>query len=375
MDDVSREPFALERRGLPLRSATPAVMTAGWLPANVRNPLRAALAAVAAPEPDLLPGKDAESGQSEEPWWLEAAEWGDAEPVRGDDTTVPLSADAAGRDDQRTARTELAQPAGRDIAGAGVPPQGAPALRTARALAGPDAAAIDPRAAAGGAASPGHPAADATTAQQAGYPVDQADESRSTRRPAPSGPRAGTTAAVTTPTKASVSSFQPGARSARPPVVIDVQEPMVGPPRVGSITGRPLAPPTPPAASASPTPAAASASTTPDANVRPAPRVTMTVASEQPRRPDAVHSDVAPMGAPPAIARPQEPASAGLMPPRRSAPAVHIDRVAVTVQAPVAAPVPVPPRPAVAATPTESAPAAAGRGFRNPWASYHVRRD
>lgn len=357
----AQEGFALARRGLPLPGAVPADPRAAWLPAAARSRV---------------------------PWQPTAARHApvDAEEDDAADFELPASQDA--REPARRIDQAAPQPPGSI----------APASSAAEAAGSASTQAATPTAAAPVATAAGEaPVGRSLSPSEAGEPVQAAQ-----RMPQP-------IAAGMPDTLPPATMGQPGTGSATDQQLRDgSQQPPSLPAALAVLAERPLlvvaamqsvapmaenapATPLPPAAPASgavltgPSMAAASppAGAGPQSVTREAAMLQHApqLAPLQHPAPSAAPAEVRAMGLPckPSTASHGSPVPitppdltlllAPVPPPPRS---VVVERVSVTVQSP---PTPQPARQQALASQVAPVAAPAPRGFRNPWASYHVRRD
>jgi hypothetical protein len=365
---VMNEGFVLARRGLPLAGNVPSQPRAAWLPAPARSPV-----VPVPPRRQVVPAAAGEDDAAQE----EGADAWDLSP--------PSAPATAARDTS----TPAAGPASAGPAGQGTAAAATPA-RAATASAGVDAAASR-----AGAAGPAHLPMQALPHRHPGEdsPAGVPAESRPLAMPVP---LASQPDAIATPTPFPRSFDAPAARPHPDPALAGTDPPPSGaaPAQAASGQGRATDTRGDPGLRrlASVTVIPAQQHREP-VSLRPAnvgvpagslaifalseTRVAADPAGNLPAEPSrllmglpvaqpiaAAHSLNAP------TARPEidvllAPAPA----PQRS---VFIDRVSVTVQAPA---LPAPPAPQPAPAATRNAPAAAPGTFRNPWASYHARRD
>lgn len=361
-DRPAQEDFALARRGLPLPGAVPADPRAAWLPAAARSRV---------------------------PWQPPAAQ---PVPVDGDEEEdagfeLPVSQD--GRESARRSDQAVAQPPGSiapafTAAGEAVPATTQAAAPTAAAppataageppvrqpLAPPEAG--DPLQAAQRMAQPimaGTTGALPTAAMAQPHADSATDRQLTDRSPQPSSLPAAPVVRAEPPLLV-VDAMHAAAPTAEPAAV--PPGPPAAPASDAVSTGTPVAPKASPPASAG-----LQAVTRETAPRQPAPRL---APARQPA-PSAAPAEERAMGLPsePVMASAMSPVPGGapdltlLLSPLPAPPrSVVVERVSVTVQSP---PAPQPARQQAPASQAAPVAAPAPRGFRNPWASYHARRD
>jgi hypothetical protein len=285
-----------------------------------------------------------EEAPVEEPWWMEAVDWdADAEATE-EGAATPLPA-AAGPSDRNASPRERFDSAPRTAAAA-------PATTTDRSAPKPDPPPKSVTLTAPSTPPTGPPALDVPG--DSGPP--RHPEPRSTQQPDRDSARERSTPRAADPRAASV----------RSTVVVRIEAPIA--------KSTPDDRRTHVATGASPPGASASRPAVPPVHVE---IDRMAGAALREQRPVAVSipdaSDREPMGITPAARqRRAEPTALPALPPAKPPQQiVQIDRVTVTVETPAPAPASSPTPHAAPATSRTAPP----RDFRNPWASYHGRRD
>lgn len=356
------ETFVLARRGLPLAGGVPSQPRAAWLPASARSPL-AALPARATAMPAAV---DEPAAESDAEWW-----------DLPESQTQKVTADA---DELHRAIAQVP----RDAADVASTPD-APGLANAAPHLADAHTDFAPSPGAPVVAPPPHqqpmgpPSASETDTTQRGVMPEQ-DTFAS-----PHEFQASTSQRPVAPTPAAVAQVAPAnggsnkqreTSAARRDVSINTLAPAGDPPaqHLAAVNVTATAPPEEPLVARPP--GKTQVGSQPWQGALPALQSTHAQRHVEAATPMTMGLPVVPAepSSTPATASAQAPDISVLLPP---APApqrsVFIDRVSITVQAPAVPPAPATPRTA----PATSAPrgAATPSSFRNPWASYHLRRD